>query len=434
MLKNKRGDVSLPSTPAPRWRFSLSPDDLLRDMVYRRLWISILTSSFGASVMVLALPLTSALLLHATPQQMGYMTFAEILPLLLFSLPAGVWLDRMPKLPVYIAGETAMASAMLSVPLAWWGGWLSMTWMYLAGFMVGTIQCTAGAASQVVLTQVVDRSRLVEAHSRNSLAMSAAEVCGPSLAGALIGLVGAPLALVLDAMLMLSSALILGGMRIRESLPERRASRFLYDLKEGLHFVTRHRMLFSLSLCVSLWQLCYSVAVVVHILFATRVLGLSAQQIGLSYTGLGIGTIAASLWGNRISRRIGPGPCLLLGLLACGLAWDAIALAPVNTLGKLMYPLTLLGFGCGAVFITVNFYALRQAVTPAPLLGRMTSITRWLTLLPGAPGALLGGWIGESFGLRYALGFAGMTALLLAVVAWRFTAIRKLRELPTLAA
>jgi MFS family permease len=364
---------------------------------------------------------------------MGYMTFAETLPLLLFSLPAGVWLDRVRKLPVYIAGEMAMGLAMLSVPLVWGCGWLSMNWMYFVGFAAGTVQSTAGAASQVVLTQVVERSRLVEAHARNSLAISAAEVCGPGLAGGLIGLLGAPLALVIDGMLMLSSAFILGGMRVRESMPQR-TSQFWHDLKEGLQFVARHRLLLVLSLCVSLWQLCYSVALVVHILFATRELGLSAQQIGLSYTGLGIGTIAASLWGNRISRLFGPGPCLLLGVLACGLAWMTVSLAPVNVPGKMMYPLTLLAFGCGAVFVTVNFYALRQAITPAPLLGRMTTITRWLTLLAGAPGALLGGWVGESFGLRYALGLAGLVALVLAVFAWYFTAIPKLKELPAQAA
>jgi MFS family permease len=90
----------------------------------------------------------------------------------------------------------------------------------------------------------------------------------------------------------------------------------------------------------------------------------------------------------------------------------------------------LLLFGIGAVLIFINFLALRQAVTPQPLLGRMTSTMRWLTLLPAGPGALLGGYLGEHFGLRSALVFAGLGVLLLAVYGWRQAVIRQLLELP----
>ncbi len=81
-------------------------------------------------------------------------------------------------------------------------------------------------------------------------------------------------------------------------------------------------------------------------------------------------------------------------------------------------------FGIGAVLVFINFLALRQAVTPEPLLGRMTSTMRWLTLLPAGPGALLGGWLGEHFGLRSATVFAGVGALLLALLGWRLPIIR----------
>ncbi len=85
----------------PWWhRLRLAPQDLLRDAVYRRLWLSILISSVGNQITLLALPLTAALLLHATPTQMGLLTAVEALPFALFSLPSGVWLDRVRKLPV----------------------------------------------------------------------------------------------------------------------------------------------------------------------------------------------------------------------------------------------------------------------------------------------------------------------------------------------
>jgi len=413
-----------------RQRLALPAHDLLRDAVYRRLWTSILISSFGGQVSMLALPLTAAVLLQATPTQMGLLTFIEILPFVLFSLPSGVWLDRVRKLPVYVAGETAVAFALASVPLAWWLGGLSMGWLYAVGFIMGFVNTTAGSAAQIVLTQVVPRERLVEAHAKNALASSGAEVAGPGFAGFLIKLVGAPLALLVDAGLLLASAGILRGIRVVEPAASRQGRHFGRDLLAGLRFVLEHRMLVALALCVGTWQMCQNAAVVVQILFATRELGLSEQAVGLSFVGLGVGTVLASAYGNRISRRIGPGPCLVLGFAVCGSGWLLLAAAPAGPWGVLAFGAMLMLFGIGAVLIFINFLALRQAVTPAPLLGRMTSTMRWLILLPAGPGALLGGWLGEHVGLRAALAFAGVTSMLLVAAAWRHPAIRGVRVLP----
>src|SRR5689334_5605200 len=117
-------------------RLALPAGDLLRDATYRRLWTSIVISSFGGQVTMLALPLTAAVLLHASPTQMGLLTAMELVPFVLFSLPSGVWLDRVRKLPVYIAGESTLALVVASVPLAWKMDWLSMPWMYIVAFVI----------------------------------------------------------------------------------------------------------------------------------------------------------------------------------------------------------------------------------------------------------------------------------------------------------
>ena len=164
------------------WRelLTLDANDLLRVATYRRLWLSILVSSLGGQVTMLALPLTAAVLLHATPTQMGLLTAMEIAPFVLFSLPSGVWLDRVRKLPVYVGGEIALALTVASVPLAWVLGVLTMPWMYFVAFALGTVFTTAGSAAQIVLTQVVSRERLVEAHAKNALASSG---CGGGRSG-----------------------------------------------------------------------------------------------------------------------------------------------------------------------------------------------------------------------------------------------------------
>jgi len=412
----------------------LPPGDLWRDASYLRLWSSILTSSFGNQVMLLALPLTAAVLLKATPTQMGLLTAVELLPFLLFSLPSGVWLDRVRKLPVYVWGELLVAVAAVSVPVAWWLGWLTMGWLYFIGFVLGAVHTVAGSAAQIVLTQVVARERLVEAHAKNALASSGAEVVGPGLAGLLVKLFGAPVTLLVNAVLLVGSAAILKGVRVHERrdalAPSWRATHLWRDLVAGLRFVTGQRLLVTLAVLMAVWQMAHYAAVTVQILFATRTLGLSEHEVGLCYMGVGVGTIAGSVLGRRISHRIGPGPCLVMGFVITGGGWLLVAATPAGPFGVAAFALMMMMFAGGAVFIFINFLALRQAVTPSPLLGRMTSTMRWLTLLAAGPGALLGGWLGEHVGLRSALFFAAGSTLLLAVVAWRLPLVRELRQLP----
>lgn len=390
-------------------------------------------SGFGGQVTLLAIPLTAAVLLHASPTQMGFLTAAELTPFALLSLPVGVILDRVRKLPVYVVGELSIALGVATVPVAWWLHLLSIHWLYVVAFLIGAVNTTAGSAAQIVLTQIVPRERLVEAHAKNALANSVAEVTGPGAAGALIKISGAPLALIATAGLLFTSSSILRGVRVTERT-ELIRTRFWTALGEGLRFVRGNRLLVTMASCVGIWQMCNQAATVVQILFATRALGLSERGVGLSYVALGCGTVLASANGHRVVRRLGPGPTMVSGFAISGVGWLVLAIAPLGPWGIAAYVAMLFMFGASAVFIFINFLSLRQSVTPAPMLGRMTSTMRWLILLPAGPGALLGGWLGEHLGLRSALGFAGGTALVMTAFAWQRPIIRSIRTLPTLKA
>ena len=249
------------------------------------------------------------------------------------------------------------------------------------------------------------------------------------MAGALIRALGAPVALLFTASLLLLSALILSFVRIEEK-PTPGDGRFWSELQTGLRFVRQRRVLVVLGGFVAAWQFFYNAAIVVTILFATRTLRMSAQSVGLSYVFLGVGTVFASLIGQRLGRRLGPGSCLTVGFGLCSCSWLMLTAAPASASGVALFACSLTLFGLGALLIFINFIALRQSVTPAPMLGRMTSTMRWLILIPAVPGALLGGWLGEHGGLRVALGFAGVGAAVLTLVACRSTVLRALRALP----
>ena len=124
---------------APFVLLSLPAGDQLNDPNYRRIFASVVVTHFGAQITMLALPLTAVTVLNASPSQMGFLMAAEIAPFVLLSLPAGVWLDRMRKLPVYVIGEMVFAAALMTVPLAAWTGYLSMTWLYAVGVVLGCV-------------------------------------------------------------------------------------------------------------------------------------------------------------------------------------------------------------------------------------------------------------------------------------------------------
>jgi MFS family permease len=399
------------------------------------MWVSIFFSNLGGQITMLALPLTAVFLLDATPTQMGLLTAMEIAPFVLFSLPGGVVLDRMQKLPIYIAGEIFMGTALLSIPLAWALDMLNMPLMYGVSFALGTVYTIAGSASQIVLTQLVGRNKLVQAYSQNAIAGSMAEVLGPGMAGLLIRVFSAPLALVMDALLLIGSVLMLRGIHIHEEVAPRASWKdrsFKAELLKGLAFVRSQKMLLEMAATVGAWQFFAQLALSVQIIFAVKDLGLDETLVSMSFVTLGIGSVLGGMAGPKISQRIGPGPALIVGVSITSLGWLGLLAFEGVLPSIVLFSWMLVCFSWGATLLFVNFLSLRQSFTPTDLLGRMTTTMRWLILLPAGPGAVLGGWMAEHWGMRSSLLAAGVGTLCVALVAWLRPHLKTLKKLPAL--
>lgn len=408
---------------------------LWRDADFVKLWASLTITSFGAQITNLALPLTAAMLLAATPWQMGVLVALETLPFALVSLHAGVLIDRVRKLPIVIAADVGRGVALLAIPLAAYFDALSMEILYAVGFICGVQNVVGGAAYQVLLAQLAGRRRLVEANAKISLGETSSALVGPGLAGGLIQLLTAPFAIVLDALTFFLSALMLRRVRASHDVPHSgpRAS-VTAEIHEGLKLVWNNRTLLALAWLAALWQILHHMQIAVLILFATRELNLSAGAIGLTYVFGGLGCVLASVFAERLSARLGVGPVIVHGLALTALGWQAFGLVtgPV-WVATIALGLAMLMFDFGAVLYGINYLALRQAITPDRLLGRMTATMRFLTVAAAPLGSLAGGALATAVGLRATLLTIGVLGLALVALAMAFSPVRRHRTMPIVA-
>ena len=205
------------------------------------LWGAETISQFGTQVSLLALPLVAILVLEESAFKIAALTSVEFLPFLLFTLPAGVWVDRLRRKPILVLGNVGRAVALLSVPIVYWVGGLTIWQLYVVGFAVGTCTVFFDVAYQSYIPALVGREDVVEANSKLEISRAAANIAGPGMAGGLIALLTAPVAVLVDAVSYAISAVLLFGIRKQEEAPPRAERRSLRDeLGEGLRYVFRN--------------------------------------------------------------------------------------------------------------------------------------------------------------------------------------------------
>jgi len=411
----------------------LAGDGLLRSADFRRLWLTSALTQFGAQITLLALPLCAVLMLHATAAQMGTLAALESLPFLLFGLPSGVLLERCRRLPIMMCSDAMVATALASVPLAWWLDALTIHWLYAVGFVLGTGMVVGGSAEQVFLTFVVGRERLVDAHAKFAATESAARLVGPGMAGAMVQLLGAPLAILCNVAGFVISLANLKRIRAREPQPAPANTHPLRDIRDGLAFVWRHPVLRTLAWTAGAWHLLFYGYLALHVLFATRVLGMAPGVMGTAQMLGGAGILAGSVLVKPLSKHFGTGRAILVGLCSCALGFALMPAIPTALLGStavtaFAYGVVVFLLDCGATLFFVPYIALRQRVTPDAMLGRMVATMRSLTVASAPLGALAAGALAERFNVRMGLMCVAAGAVLLAVVAVYGTRLRRVND------
>ena len=404
---------------------------LWRNGDFVRLWTSLTITHFGGQITFLALPLTAALLLDATPIEMGVLTALESVPFALFGLFAGVLVDRAPKLPIIIWSDIGRAAALLVVPVCAWLGVLSMGVLYVVGFLIGTGSVMGWPAYQVFMTERVGRERLAEANAKIGISDSAAQLIGPGLAGALIQWLTAPFAILLDALSFFLSAWILRGIPAEASdAPKMRARSIGAEIREGLMEIWQNTTLRALTWAIAVWQIFRHAYVAIVVLFAARELGFSPGHVGALWMLAGLGTLAAAGAVAPLNRRFGFGPTMLLGLLGTGIAWLVVGAATGSpSVASVIFGLGLAALDFSGMVFFINYLTLRQAAAPDALRGRVIATMICLTVACAPLGGLAGGWIAEHLGLRAPMFFAGGGAIALVLLAAWASPLLRLRTL-----
>ncbi|MFJ3791666.1 MFS transporter [Kitasatospora sp. NPDC090091] len=410
----------MPSPPRPR---------LLRNPDFGHLFAATAAGQLGDRIMFLALPLVAVTALGGDEFQVGLLSAMVTTGSLLAGLPAGAWVDRLPKRTVMIGTDLVRALTLATIPIAWWAGLLTMGWLLAAAAVHGALTAVFDAAYVSCLPHLVARDELVDGNSKLSAMRSVTSIGGPAVAGPLAGWTGAPGALLASSLAMTVSGLLAIGIRKRERGPEP-ADRppLLRGIGQGLACVLMHPVLRATVLGDACFNLFLAVYQAMLLVLLSRELCLGSAGIGLVLSGMGCGALVGALCAGRLSARFGPGPVIRLApLVTC----PPTALMPMAHPGWTV-PVAAVGLAAlslGGVVRLVAQSSVQQALTPVGLLGRMSATTRFLSGCGLALGGMLGAAAGAALGARatMVIGAVGMT---LSFVPTAASPLRTMRRTP----
>jgi MFS family permease len=348
-----------------------------------------------------------------------------------------VWVDRLPRRPILIAGDLGRAALLASIPIAYLMDSLTLGQLYVVGFLVGTCTVFFDVAYQSYLPALVERDRIIEGNSKLEISRSAAAVVGPGITGIVIGAIGAAVAVVADVLSFFASALLVW--RIRRTEPDPRSSAdgavapsgpgMRAEVAAGLRYVLGNPFLRSVAACTGVANFFGNVALAILILYAVQDVGLGPAAIGLTFSIGALGFLAGAFLANRTANRFGVGPTIVG---AAFLEVPAAFLIPAAPAGYEI-PCFIVAFilqGLGIAIFNINQLSFRQAITPSRMQGRMNATIRFIVWGAIPIGAVIGGALGGLIGLHATLWVAAAGS----VVAFLIVLVGPIRQIKTMPA
>ena len=403
---------------------------LWREPDFLKLWAGQAVSQVGSWITLVGLPMTAALLLKASPLQMGILSGAGAAAILLFGLFAGVWADRLRRRPILIWADLGRAAVLATVPFAAAAGRLTMSHLYVVAAASAILTVFFDVSYRTYLPSLVSSENLLEGNSKLTLSESIAGVVGPGLTGVLIQALTAPIAILFDAVSFVCSALSVWLIRTPEPQPKPSAAPHIgREIVDGLRASWHQPILRTLLLRSATAAIFLGFGGSLYILFAVRELRIDAVLLGAVIAVGGCSGVFGALAAERLVRRFGFGRTLIGAALMTGIA----ALLPPLAHGPAPVCAAILAVAqmgdMGWSIYEINELTLRQAVAPRHVLGRVNSAAHLMFRGVLPVGALAGGALAETIGLRGAM-FVGAGGFLLSTLWLIFSPIRRLQELP----
>ncbi|MEY9929200.1 MFS family permease [Catenulispora sp. GP43] len=395
---------------------------------FRRFWLGHSVSLIGDEVHRIAMPLAAVLLFGAGATAMSWLTAAPMIPALLLSIPAGIWVDRRSsRRRIMLVADVGRFLAVLSVPVAYAFGVLTLPQLIVAELVVGTLGVLFSISDNTLFAAMVPKAELMQASSLSNGSRAFASVSGPGLGGLAVQLLTAPFALVADAVSYLVSALSLSRIRPVEPVPDREAKG---GFLAGLRWITGTPGIRALLGAVATVNFFDFIFQALFILYATTYLHINAGLLGLALGAGAVGGLVGAAVTSRVVARIGIGMGITLGFLGFAAPHVLVALAAGP---KALIVLTLFAYeflsGLGGMVLDVSANAYITAVMPDDLRSRISGVLQTINYGIRPLGALTGGWLATTVGMRTSLWISTIGASC-SVLFLLGSPLRKLRELP----
>lgn len=399
----------------------------LRDRNFRLLWAGETISMVGSAVTVVALPLVAITLLDASPTALGVLTACAWLPMPTLALFAGAWVDQVGRRRTLIAANAASAAVFATVPVAAWLGVLTMWQLIAVALAGGVARVFLRVTFSAYVPLVVPRERLTSANAWIGFSESGSEVAGPGLAGLLAQAFGAATAVLLDAVSFLAAAVCLG--RIRAVEVARRSNEGLRKrIVDGIRYTFSDRWLRTIAVFVAMTNGAQAAMQALLVLFLVSTVGVSAATAGLLMVGMGVGGVLGAAVVTPIAARYGTARTMLWAEIAS--VPFALLIPATETGSRLaLFAVGLVGVFAGVTAGSVIARSWRQSYVPDDMLARSGATMTVFGFGAIPAGAVAGGWLASTIGVRPAL-WVVCAAMLVPMFVLLLSPIRGRRDLP----